>query len=451
MRYKFIIGFLILTISIIATNVLIHFFVQDFKTSTYFSICAGLGVGLILAAFISKAMVKDIKKLVFISKEISMGDLTKEVIIKSKDEIGELAGSVKDMVISLQSLVSSGQNIAKNISTSAQDLSATAQEMNASTEEIASTVQSIAEGAEKQAVLSGDAVILIKKTSDLTINVSNTAQAASESASKAKEAAQVGGKASHLVVVKMKEVFDQIENSSKLVKGFGERTKEINKIVKVITGIAQQTNLLALNATIEAARAGDYGQGFAVVADEIKKLAENTSRFTEQIAQIAEKIEGESSNVLSSMEVGIKQVEEGRKVINIVNRALSDIISVVLDVVDKVDQITSLTKEQTTSTTNMVRSIDEIAKVALDNASSTEEASAATQQQTSVMEGLATSAQKLAEMSEELQRSLIKFKVNIDEEESSEKEVKEDNSLLTLMKKKTNNYGLKEVRPHSTT
>ena len=82
------------------------------------------------------------------------------------------------------------------------------------------------------------------------------------------------------------------ESIIETIENLAEKSKSIATIIEAINEIAEQTTLLSLNASIEAARAGEAGKGFAVVAQEIRKLADESIRSAEEIAQIVQEIEG---------------------------------------------------------------------------------------------------------------------------------------------------------------
>ncbi len=99
------------------------------------------------------------------------------------------------------------------------------------------------------------------------------------------------------------------ENVVNLIKDLENKNSEIKSVLDTLNDITEQTNLLALNASIEAARAGEHGKGFAVVAEEVRKLAENSMKFTNEIENILEKL-SESTKIVSD---GIVEQRESIK------------------------------------------------------------------------------------------------------------------------------------------
>ncbi|WP_242347109.1 methyl-accepting chemotaxis protein [Anaeromyxobacter terrae] len=370
-----------------------------------------LGVVLTLAV----ARVSRLARLRGSAVEISRGDLSKAVVSEEQraahDEIDELTYAIRTMQENLRDLVSRIQRTAQSVADSANELQQSAEEVNASTDEVASSMEKIAVGAGQQSEL-------VERTSkvigEIAASIEATARSAEEAARASAETSQsaaAGGDAARLAGEKVKKVFARIEAASEQVFAFGERTKEISKIVEAITQVANQTNLLALNATIEAARAGEYGRGFAVVAEEVRKLAESAGRSAEQISSLAADISGRAGKVVETMKESVSELGEGREDLNAIIRTLADIAKIAATGADKVGVISQAARDQLQGSADMVQAMDHISDVASSNASQTEQVRKVTAEQTAAVAQMAGAAQELTNLSLELQAVVSRFRL----------------------------------------
>jgi methyl-accepting chemotaxis protein len=262
-----------------------------------------------------------------------------------------------------------------------------AKRINVSAGEISRSIEAMSRSAAVQLELVGKTSALIDEMARSVAHTSRSAEDAARSTAEASVVAQTGSQLAGKAVDKMRSVFEEIEQYAQRVFEFGERSKEIGAIVRVITEVAQQTHLLAINATIEAARAGEAGRGFAVVAEEIRALAENTSRSAERISGIVEEVVTRSQQAMQAVKASTQQLSEGRDQLTSIVDALKNIVGTVTSGSDRVQIISRLAKEQIAGAEQTVMAFDSITQAAKQNAGSTGEVqSAAEAQSVSLLE-----------------------------------------------------------------
>jgi methyl-accepting chemotaxis protein len=223
------------------------------------------------------------------------------------------------------------------------------------------------------------------------MQVSDNSNQAAEASRKAAESAREGGAILEETLTKMRSMAASVGATAKKVEELGKSSDQIGRIVGVIDEIADQTNLLALNAAIEAARAGEQGRGFAVVADEVRKLAERTTKATNEIAQMIQSVQVETKTAVTAMVEGTKQVEEGVAFTTRAGDSLKQIISMSETVGEMITQIATAATEQSSATEEINRSMTEIAKLVRESTAGVQQSAQACQG----LSGLALDMQKL--------------------------------------------------------
>ena len=347
------------------------------------------------------------------------GKLVDDLKIESEDELGELSSYLNGIFRNITEIINIVQNTADKVNFSAQSLSASTEEVNSITEETSLTIQNIAKSSDLQAQKVEDMNREIKNMERSVKQVVNSAEMAASAASNASGTARKGGDSAQEAVDKINKIYEVTEKSAGIIKHLGERSNQIGEIVDVITDIADQTNLLALNAAIEAARAGEAGSGFAVVADEVRKLAEGSAKAADEIAALILKTQEDTQTAVHSIELGSKEVTEGREVITRTGKSLDEIVQVLESSTEMARRISAATKELSRGMSNVISSIGEISNSAEQNASATQESAASMEQMTTSMEDVASSAQKLSELSIQLRDNVERFNMASSGEEET--------------------------------
>jgi methyl-accepting chemotaxis protein len=291
--HKFIIGFVVVVAAVAFSPRLVGLLGYSAEISGILGYVVALTIGLILGWLFSKGFTANIGKLTDSAKSISLGDLTRDIVIRPSripDETHELGDLINLMLRNLRELVSHIKRTSGQLTESAREINSTALEINASTEEVAQAIEQISRGAEAQAELVENGSKTIR---EMAISIELVAARARETAKTARETsltAQHGGSLANESLERMKDFFEKQEEVGHQFETFNNKLQKVGKVADCIGDIARQTNLLALNASIEAARAGEYGKGFAVVAEEVRKLADSSSQSAGDIGDMIENL-----------------------------------------------------------------------------------------------------------------------------------------------------------------
>lgn len=366
---------------------------------------------LMFAFYISGTIAKPVSRITDHVKEVAKGDLTKEHIdIKSKDEIGELGKHFQEMTLNLRKLINQVASASEHVAASSEQLTASAEEASRATEQISSSAQQIASGAEQQAVSAQDSQHVVNVMTKEVDRISSLLAKVTELTDETVVTSENGNKVVTQSVEQMKHIEDQTVSTSQKINELGNKSTEIEKIIGVITNIADQTNLLALNAAIEAARAGEHGKGFAVVADEVRKLAEQSAHAADQISGIIKDIQQDIKASIQGMGEGMAAVKEGTDLTQQAGSSFSMISTSVNGVFEQLQEVSEAIKNLNSESLKMVESIKVVNSISEEFSSSTQEVAAAAEEQNASMEEVTASSQTLSKMAEELQESVKLFK-----------------------------------------
>lgn len=368
-----------------------------------------IGFAIILSNIISRPLTNVNMMLNDISE--GEGDLTKELNINTKEEIGTLAKLFNQFVTKIRNVVVQVKASAASLTNYTDEIHEAIEQANESIELVNFEVRNMVDGLQNSASVVEQTTAGIQELSSSAQMISKEADAVASDSKQVLSASKDGVNKLSKVVNSIGQVKNSTESMSSVIGALKLSSEEIVGIVNMINAIAEQTSLLALNASIEAARAGEHGRGFSVVAEEVRKLADQSKgsafKINEIITQISKDIHGANETMIK--EQALVDISVGEA--NDTSVSFNQILSLIEAIAVKMTNISHGAQQQSMISEEMAKAIDELSHVMQGNVASSERIGESVESQVATFEEIAASITELKNMAGLLKTETNRFKV----------------------------------------
>ncbi|MGB3599641.1 MAG: methyl-accepting chemotaxis protein [Marinomonas sp.] len=311
-------------------------------------------IGAVMSILITRSIVKPLGQVVQLLDRVAKGDLSHDISIKQRGEIGLLVDSVVSMRTSLAGVIEKIDN--------------SAQTVVGAVKNIRLSMEDVQQGSSQQQTMANDIHGSVGELSEGVKVMAEHVAVSRNQAEAAHHLAQQGKVVITSAAQDITSVAAYIEETSHSVAKLKESASTVSNLVNSIRNVAEQTNLLALNASIEAARAGESGRGFAVVADEVRNLATSTAEVTGSIDKVITDISALSIQLSDEMSKGQEKMREGVLHIEEVVIPLSQLEADSAESLHSLDELSLLAQQQANEVQDIATHTTLIAEVTQSNA-----------------------------------------------------------------------------------
>ena len=340
-------------------------------------------VGIIAALVITRQITRPLQETLAVVERIASGDLSHNIQVTRRDELGVLQQGIQRMGTTLRELISGIRDGVTQIASAAEELSAVTEQTSA--------------GVNSQKIETDQVATAMHEMTATVQEVARNAEQASQAASAADGQAREGDKVVAEAIAQIERLADEVARSTDAMAHLQQESNKIGSVMDVIKAVAEQTNLLALNAAIEAARAGEAGRGFAVVADEVRGLAQRTQKSTEEIEGLVAGLQNGTQQVATVMNNSRSLTDSSVELTRKAGVSLENITRTVSNIQSMNQQIAAAAEQQSAVAEEISRSIVNVRDVSEQTATASDET--------------AKSSVELARLGSQLQQMVSHFRV----------------------------------------
>jgi len=330
-------------------DVLIMLRINKYKQRFILSLAVALVATALAFAVIIATVITIRKSTVTIGKIFSRlddNDLSVQLEVSSKDELGELMTALGGFLDKLNAAFISFSGNASMVSTavfelssSAKEMTATANEQSASVSEIVSTMENNKELSEQAAEKTVEVAHLANETQELSRRGANLRDANENM---------------------MLDILNQNAKIIEIIKNLADMLSRIDESIQLIDTIADQTKLIAFNAALEAASSGEAGTRFSVVAGEIRRFADNVVESAAEIKEKISEVQEASQSLITEANNGSKAIKSGYDRMVEQKEVFENIVEVSQNVANRSQQISGLSKQQELASAQVFSALKEI-------------------------------------------------------------------------------------------
>ena len=386
--------------------------IQSYTKRTLLLTAVILLLSVIVVFLFSRSLHRPIQYLTNQVAKVGNGDLTVTLETKQTDELGILTMSFQQMMNELKHIIQKINHNAQALTNASEQLVGSTTQVKHGNEQIAVTIDELSTGADRQA----DFIEKVSKSMEHFTREIHEANGKSDELERySHHVMELTSSGLHFMndsERQMDTIHQEVVRSVETLQSLHKNVQEISTLVQVIRDIADQTNLLALNAAIESARAGEQGRGFAVVAGEIRKLAEQVTGSIGSIVKIVEGVQQGSNETAAALQRSFAMIEEGTRKIKTTTVTFHEINQSIQNMREQIQHISASMNIFFKESNEINDSLENVVAIVQESTAGMEETNASIQESSSLIGQIASESESVAEMAQELRKSVEHFKLS---------------------------------------